>query len=90
MLWMAVSECNKVSSNLIYLSYLNITQGRVGYLCDKYCFLQIFREFLEVECTWEVQYLQICIISDQFLAAKLALAGFPLTNALGESMPSRH
>ena len=25
-----------------------------------------------------------------FSAANLALAGFPLTNALGESMPSRH
>ena len=25
-----------------------------------------------------------------FLAANLALAGFPLTNALGESMPSRY
>ena len=30
------------------------------------------------------------IFSLQFLAANLALAGFPLTNALGESMPSRH
>ena len=26
----------------------------------------------------------------EFSAANLALAGFPLTNALGESMPSRH
>ena len=26
----------------------------------------------------------------QFSAANLALAGFPLTNPLGESMPSRH
>ena len=26
----------------------------------------------------------------KFSAANLALAGFPLTNALGESMPSRH
>ena len=25
-----------------------------------------------------------------FSVANLALAGFPLTNALGESMPSRH
>ena len=27
---------------------------------------------------------------DQFSAANLALAGFPLTNALGENLPSRH
>ena len=27
---------------------------------------------------------------NEFSAANLALAGFPLTNALGESMPSRH
>ena len=26
----------------------------------------------------------------KFSAANLALAGFPLANALGESMPSRH
>ena len=29
-------------------------------------------------------------IADIFSAANLTLAGFPLTNALGESMPSRH
>ena len=28
--------------------------------------------------------------SSEFSAANLVLAGFPLTNALGESMPSRH
>ena len=30
------------------------------------------------------------IIDRQFSAVNLALAGFPLTNALGENMPSRH
>ena len=30
------------------------------------------------------------ICADQFSAANLALAGFPLTNALGENLPSRH
>ena len=29
-------------------------------------------------------------IHEAFSAANLALAGFPLTNALGESMPSGH
>ena len=30
------------------------------------------------------------LVHPQFSAANLALAGFPLTNAVGESMPSRH
>ena len=30
------------------------------------------------------------LLLSQFSAANLALAGFPLTNALGENLPSRH
>ena len=32
----------------------------------------------------------ICKHLFDFSAANLALAGFPLTNALGENLPSRH
>ena len=34
--------------------------------------------------------MQYCVAFIQFSAANLALAGFPLTNALGENLPSRY
>ena len=39
---------------------------------------------VEINAGTHVKYLHL------FSAANLALAGFPQTNALGESMPSRH
>ena len=49
----------------------------------------LFRPRCDNLVTWELIHYKDAILP-VFSAANLALAGFPLTNALGESMPSRY